>query len=129
MSIGQRIKERRLKLGMTQKQLGELCGVADSAIRKYESGKIIPKRSTIMKITYALSMSELELYEKEDMERDARIKDLNESLSKVLVGEPADKAAFVRAVSDLPEEVFSTMLQKWIAEANEVKKKLDTENK
>ena len=40
MSIGQRIKDRRISLGMTQKQLGELCGMADSAIRKYESGKI-----------------------------------------------------------------------------------------
>lgn len=56
MSIGQRIKDRRISLGMTQKQLGELCGMADSAIRKYESGKIIPKHGTLKKIAHALQL-------------------------------------------------------------------------
>lgn len=129
MSIGQRIKERRLKLGMTQKQLGELCGMADSAIRKYESGKIIPKKSTIEKITYALSISEMELYEEEDRERNERIQFLNESLSSIQIGTPADKAAFIRAVSHLPEQVFSEMMQKWIDEANAMKEKLEAEGK
>lgn len=58
MSIGQRIKERRLELNMTQKQLGELCGMADSAIRKYESGKIIPKHQTLQRIATALETPE-----------------------------------------------------------------------
>ena len=129
MSIGQRIKERRLELGMTQKQLGELCGMADSAIRKYESGKIIPKKSTIEKITHALSISEMELYEEKDRERSERIQLLNESLSGVQIGTPADKAAFIRAVSNLPEQVFTEMMQKWIDEANAMKEKLDAESK
>lgn len=41
---------------MTQKQLGELCGMADSAIRKYETGKITPKLSTLTKIAHALQI-------------------------------------------------------------------------
>ena len=57
MTIGERIRERRKALGYTQKQLGELCGgMADSAIRKYESGKITPKRSTLVKIAHALQV-------------------------------------------------------------------------
>ena len=56
MSIGQKIRDRRKELGMTQKQLGELCGMADSAIRKYESGKITPKYVTLKKIACALQL-------------------------------------------------------------------------
>ena len=65
MSIGQRIKERRLELGLTQKQLGELCGMADSAVRKYESGKITPKHETLCRIASALNASEWDFYDSE----------------------------------------------------------------
>jgi transcriptional regulator with XRE-family HTH domain len=61
MTVGQRIRDRRKALGYTQKQLGELCGMADSAIRKYESGKIAPKHSTLAKIAHALQIPVLAL--------------------------------------------------------------------
>lgn len=129
MSIGQRIKDRRLELGLTQKQLGELCGMADSAVRKYESGKIIPKKATIERISHALSISEADLYDEETRERNDRIQYLNEVLSASIVGSPTDKAEFIRAVSDLPDDVFTAMMKKWIDEANEMKAKLNEENK
>lgn len=61
MTVGQKIRIRRKELGMTQKQLGELCGMADSAIRKYESGRITPKHQTLKKIAGALRIPEWEL--------------------------------------------------------------------
>lgn len=61
MTVGQKIRARRKELDMTQKQLGELCGMADSAIRKYESGKIVPKQQTLHKIAIALRTTEWEL--------------------------------------------------------------------
>lgn len=54
MGIGDRIKAVRLKRGLTQKQLGELCGMADSAIRRYESGRGNPTEKTIQRIADAL---------------------------------------------------------------------------
>ena len=39
MPTGTKIKEIRKQKGLTQKQLGDLCGIADSNIRKYENGK------------------------------------------------------------------------------------------
>ncbi len=54
MTIGQRIRAIRTLSGMTQKQLGEKCGMADSAIRKYESGRICPKLPTLRKLAAAL---------------------------------------------------------------------------
>lgn len=54
MSIGEHIKEIRLSKGLTQKQLGELCGMSESMIRQYELGYRNPKRETIEKIADAL---------------------------------------------------------------------------
>lgn len=57
MTIGEMLKKARLDAGLTQKQLAEKCEMADSAIRKYESGRIVPKIKTITKIASALGMS------------------------------------------------------------------------
>ncbi len=43
MTIGENIKRIRKEKGLTQKQLGSLCQMADSAIRRYELGKARPK--------------------------------------------------------------------------------------
>lgn len=54
MTIGERIRAARKEKLMTQKQLGEKCGMADSAIRKYESGSQNPKIETLQRIAAAL---------------------------------------------------------------------------
>jgi len=51
------IRRIRKKRGLTQKQLGELCGIDEANIRKYESGKQNPKIETIEKIAGALQCS------------------------------------------------------------------------
>ena len=49
MPTGAKIKEIRKQKGLTQKQLGDLCGMADSAIRRYENGNANPKIETLKK--------------------------------------------------------------------------------
>ncbi|MDE5801876.1 MAG: helix-turn-helix domain-containing protein [Lachnospiraceae bacterium] len=61
MTVGEKIKELRSKKGMTQKELGEKCGFADSAIRRYELGKANPKLETIKRIANALEVPTWEL--------------------------------------------------------------------
>ena len=51
------IKKIRKEKGLTQKQLGDLCGIADSNIRKYENGKQFPKMETLQKIADALGVN------------------------------------------------------------------------
>lgn len=71
MNVGEKIKSARLKKNLTQKQLGELCGMADSAIRRYELGGANPKIETLHRIASALGIgleefmtdSELSLFE------------------------------------------------------------------
>ena len=54
MSVKDKLKEKRIERGYTQKKLSELCGIAESTIRQYELGKRNPKLETIEKIATAL---------------------------------------------------------------------------
>lgn len=53
---GDMIRKCRTEKGLTQKKLGELCGIADSNIRKYESGNQNPKIETLQKKADALDI-------------------------------------------------------------------------
>lgn len=56
MTIGEKIRAIRKEKGMTQKQLADICKMADSAIRKYESGQVVPKMEMIQRIAKALGV-------------------------------------------------------------------------
>lgn len=71
--IGANIKKIRLEKGLTQKELGDLCGMADSAIRRYESGRGNPTNKTLLRIASALN-TPVEVL----MLSDERYKDLEE---------------------------------------------------
>lgn len=66
MPTGELIKKVRKAKKMTQKQLSERCGIADSNIRKYENGKQFPKWETLERIAAALEVDVFELIEYED---------------------------------------------------------------
>lgn len=60
-NIGENIRLARKARGLTQKQLGDLCGMADSAIRRYELGNGRPKMETIQRIAKALNVDPFSL--------------------------------------------------------------------
>lgn len=55
-TIGDNIKKYRLERKLTQKKLGEACGIPDSSIRRYESGKVEPKTEMLFKIASKLGV-------------------------------------------------------------------------
>lgn len=58
MGMPERIKERRLALGLTQEELANKLGLQKSAIAKYESGRVKNiKRTTILKMSEILDCS------------------------------------------------------------------------
>lgn len=62
MNIGEKIKKARLEKGYTQEELGKLIGVQKSAVAKYESGRVVNiKRSVLAKISKVLSIPPVEL--------------------------------------------------------------------
>lgn len=58
MDIGNKIKELRTMRKMSQKQLSELSGVSEGAIRKYEAGTRNPKQSQLKLLANAMGMDE-----------------------------------------------------------------------
>ena len=62
MNVGDKIKAARLKKGYTQEELGNLIGVQKSAVAKYEKGRVVNiKRSVLAKISKVLEIPPIEL--------------------------------------------------------------------
>lgn len=57
MTIGEKIRQRRLELNMTTEELGRIIGVQRSAITKYEKNRVDLQSKQIKKIADALSIS------------------------------------------------------------------------
>ena len=58
MTTGEKIKQLRKELGMTQEELGNLIGVQKAAINKYETGVVVNfKQATISALAKALHVS------------------------------------------------------------------------
>ena len=98
MAIAERIKNIRKQLGLTQKQLAELCGMADSAIRKYESGRITPKYQTLKRISNALQTNIYDLIEDKNSEVHGMCEneiDLNKMLN------PDDRTRLFRILDEI----------------------------
>lgn len=49
MTVGEKIREYRLKKHMTQEQLGKHLGVGKAAVQKYESGQVQNLKATHIK--------------------------------------------------------------------------------
>ena len=54
-SLGNRIKERRTELGLTQAELADLCLVSRKTINTVENGVFVPSTVLALKIAEALS--------------------------------------------------------------------------
>lgn len=57
INIGENIKKYRKERKLTQIGLAEVLSKSESTIQKYESGKVIPDTSTLIKIAVALDVN------------------------------------------------------------------------
>ena len=70
MGTGGLIRAARKAKNLTQKQLGELSGIAEPTIRRYELGKLNPKYETLQSIATALEIPVWQLIPATDQEPD-----------------------------------------------------------
>ena len=63
--LAEKIRMRRKNLGISQKKLAELCGIAQSSISRYEKGDDDITLGYLIKIAGALKCSPLYLVEEE----------------------------------------------------------------
>ena len=77
MNIGEKIKEARIRKGLTQEELGKALGVQKSAIAKYENGRVVNiKRSILKKISDTLGIAPSELIFETYMEEEQKKNDI-----------------------------------------------------
>ncbi len=81
LSIGYRIKERRLQLNLTQPELAERVNVTKGAIANYEKEVSIPKPDIMYKLFVALDCDANYLYQ-DDIRSLSYKQSMNFSLSK-----------------------------------------------
>ena len=61
MTIGEKIKYFRSRIGITQAKLAELSGIHPVSIRKYEINKMVPQTAQIDRLAEALGVSSFAL--------------------------------------------------------------------
>lgn len=50
MSLGENLRARRIALGLTQKQLGNLIGITQRSVSRYEQNTIVPEENKLQKL-------------------------------------------------------------------------------
>ena len=53
---GDIIHEKRISKNLTEEDLAEICDISDRSLRYIESGHVVPKLDTVLKIAGALDM-------------------------------------------------------------------------
>lgn len=109
MGVGENIRAARIRAKLTQKQLGELCGIAEPTIRRYELNKLNPKYDTLSRIADALSVSIARLigYKVNNGYWTERFRDgLKEHLADVSFGDAEDALFDLEGAIDIAEGVI-----------------------
>lgn len=83
MNFSKRVKELRLEAGYTQAKLGELLGVSESAIRKYESNLGKPKRKNLEKMAVLFDVSVSYLLGETDIRNHSSLQALNDFSKRI----------------------------------------------
>ena len=55
--------QQKNKLGLSQRELAQMCGIPQSSVARIESGKITPNLGTLLKISRNLDVMGIETYE------------------------------------------------------------------
>ena len=67
MSFGQRLRERRIELGMSQAELAKALGVSLSAVSNYENGQNAMREDALLRLFRVLDVDANYLYQDADL--------------------------------------------------------------
>ena len=113
--VGERVKERRIELGLSMPELGKRIGVNKSTIQRYEADGVDPKRTMIIKglaegllttpewLTGLSDDKEYSIYTVCQMDLEKHIKGYLEAVTNTVNGEPHQQllTTFLGQIVDL----------------------------
>ncbi len=88
-SIGARIKEARLEVGLTQKEVSELVGVSPHAVWSWEAGKMLPTPDHLLDLAYHCETSTDRLLGRDLVEAEV-LKEVDVSFRDAIEGLPTE---------------------------------------
>ena len=91
MTTGEKIRNRRLEMGMTMEDLGKAIGVQRSAINKYEKGLVNIKSKTLVAIANALSIAPVLLMEDTDEDIEQYVTEVPQTKEAIIISAGIDK--------------------------------------
>lgn len=111
MSLGKRIKQARLKKGLTQKQLADLMGVKHNSISDWENDKNKPYAETVELLMGALDIDANTLFGWDNLEQ---IKEDAEELANIILLNPKVKEILplIDSLSDKDLEMVSNFIKR-----------------
>lgn len=109
MKVCENIRKIRIERGLTQKELGEKCGIADSAIRRYELGGANPKLETLEKLANALNCDVRDLADSESrLSQYIDLGNLSENIKITIETHTPEKQAYtIKRLKKYSEKMYS----------------------
>lgn len=98
-TFGRRLRETRLKAGLSQSDLEEISGIPKARLSRYENGHVAPSIQTLERLAKALGVSEASLLD----EQRAVMEDFVSTLQQrgVMFTSSEQAAALGNAVADI----------------------------
>ena len=87
--IGSRIKEARIKAGLTQKEVSELVGVTPHAVWSWEAGRMVPTPDHLLDLAYHCETSTDHLLGRDVVEAEV-LKEVDVSFRNAIEGLPTE---------------------------------------
>ena len=73
MTFGEKVKEARLAMNLSQTELAQLTGISERSLYTYEQLGTLPRKSNIRKLAEALHISVSYLLDDEETDKQSRI--------------------------------------------------------
>ena len=110
LNVGEKIKNRRLDLKLTLEEVGNICGVSKSTVKKWESGEIENmKRDKIVLLAKALKVNPTYVLGIDDEIKPQKSKGVKiPVLGKVAAGVPIEAVEDIIDYEEITEELAKT---------------------
>lgn len=123
MGIGNKIKELRLRCGLTQEELAEKIGVTAAAVGNYERNVSFPKAEVLMRLFNALNCSPNELLGSENPLSSAEYEHINKYRALDEHGKKTVDACIEKEQARIAQNEISIAARKGNSADNKLKKR------
>jgi len=104
-TFGHRLREARIRAGLSQSELEERSGIPKARLSRYENGHVAPSIQTLERLARSLGVSEASLLGDERAVLEEFFRVLSER--GVRIGSPEQGARLAHAVADMLQSVGS----------------------